>query len=321
MKFIKIIGGTFFIILIILSNIISLGMSYDGFDEMLPWDNFRIFEHEILFNSSEDEYVIRKSGNITFKFEQDILQYDKLFFQVIPFDYNKAQKLLEEYEKVSLEISEKYEHIKLQKLLSKKTNSSVTVEQVNDEIKEFNSYYENKEKELKLQIPQYNDNNWKEIEIEKDSERKFTYNKDVDKLSYIVVYAKILDHDETIIENMLVRVLDKTPSEMRNEIGNTNKINHNIFNTTTDTVPEQVIVENQSLNTQLVNDKINNQHAVGKNNNVINERTLQNNTIKDNTIAVGSLPNAGSKYIVVMFLVLLAIVIYMYNKMHYLKGI
>ena len=80
--------------------------------------------------------------------EDKALNYDEILYQVIALDFEQAEQIIVFRAKAEEELNKQLEHIYEQKVLAQRENPTVTIEEVNNLIDEYNKkLHEKKEKE------------------------------------------------------------------------------------------------------------------------------------------------------------------------------
>ena len=241
------------------------------------------------------------TGNNThweMSFGADVLQFDEYLYQVVPLDYTKAKEIVQLIDKARSELSAKASYIEEQEVLSQKENSNVTIAQVNVLIDEYNQLCTNKIQEIQSKFPQYNDNNWKELEVVSENgqnTRKMIYDDPTGNTAYVLAYAKVtyskFPNEKTIyayrLENMNYQYLSQNQGQNQN--------------------PNQDEEDNPQEEQKPVEDE---------------KPTQNNNKNNDKTVAPTKLPKAGLKHgIIAISILVLVISIIFYKRYTYFKGI
>ena len=241
------------------------------------------------------------TGNNThweISFGVDVLRFDEYLYQVVPLDYAKAKEIVQLIDKARNELDSKASHIEEQMVLSQKENSNVTIAQVNVLIDEYNQLCTNKIQEIQSKFPQYNDNNWKELEVVSENgqnTRKMIYDDPTGNTAYVLAYAKV--------------TYSKFPNEKT------------IYAYMLDNMNYQYLSQNQGQNQNTNQDEEDNPQEEQKP--VEDEKPTQiNNKNNDKTVAPTKLPKAGLNYgIIAMLILVLVISIIFYKRYTYFKDI
>jgi len=123
--------------------------------------------------------------------EDKALNYDEILYQVIALDFEQAEQIIVFRAKAEEELNKQLEHIYEQKVLAQRENPTVTIEEVNNLIDEYNKNCTEKIKEIEEKNPKYNESNWKELQ----NGNRMVFTDTTGKTAYLFIYAKVTDSD------------------------------------------------------------------------------------------------------------------------------
>ena len=123
--------------------------------------------------------------------EDKALNYDEILYQVIALDFEQAEQIIVFRAKAEEELNKQLEHIYEQKVLAQRENPTVTIEEVNNLIDEYNKNCTEKIKEIEEKNPKYSESNWKELQ----NGNRMVFADTTGKTAYLFIYAKVTDSD------------------------------------------------------------------------------------------------------------------------------
>lgn len=106
-------------------------------------------------------------------------------------DFEQAEQIIVFRAKAEEELNKQLEHIYEQKVLAQRENPTVTIEEVNNLIDEYNKNCTEKIKEIEEKNPKYNESNWKELQ----NGNRMVFTDTTGKTAYLFIYAKVTDSD------------------------------------------------------------------------------------------------------------------------------
>ncbi len=123
--------------------------------------------------------------------DEKALSYDEILYQIIALDFEQAKEVIGFREKVEEELNKQSEYIAEQKVLAQRENPTVTIEEVNNLIDEYNKNCTQMAKEVKEKYPTYDENNWKELQ----NGNRMVFTDTTGKTAYLFIFAKVTDND------------------------------------------------------------------------------------------------------------------------------
>ena len=123
--------------------------------------------------------------------DEKALSYDEILYQIIALDFEQAKEVIGFREKVEKELNKQSEYIAEQKVLAQRENPTVTIEEVNNLIDEYNKNCTQMAKEVKEKYPTYDENNWKELQ----NGNRMVFTDTTGKTAYLFIFAKVTDND------------------------------------------------------------------------------------------------------------------------------
>ena len=123
--------------------------------------------------------------------DEKALSYDEILYQIIALDFEQAKEIIGFREKVEEELNKQSEYIAEQKVLAQRENPTVTIEEVNNLIDEYNKHCTQMAKEVKEKYPTYVENNWKELQ----NGNRMVFTDTTGKTAYLFIFAKVTDND------------------------------------------------------------------------------------------------------------------------------
>ena len=123
--------------------------------------------------------------------DEKALDYDEILYQIIALDFEQAEKVIGFQQKAEEELNKQMEYIDEQKILAQREKPTVTIDEVNNLIDEYNKNYIQKQKEIKERRPTYDENNWKELQ----NENRMVFTDTTGKTAYLFIFVKVTDND------------------------------------------------------------------------------------------------------------------------------
>lgn len=123
--------------------------------------------------------------------DEKALDYDEILYQIIALDFEQAEKVIGFQQKAEEELNKQMEYIYEQKILAQREKPTVTIDEVNNLIDEYNKNYIQKQKEIKERRPTYDENNWKELQ----NGNRMVFTDTTGKTAYLFIFVKVTDND------------------------------------------------------------------------------------------------------------------------------
>ena len=182
------------------------------------------------------------------------LDYDEILYQVIALDFEQSEQIIGFREKAEEELKNQAGYIYEQKVLAQRENPTVTIQEVNNLIDEYNENCIQKEKEIKERYPKYNENNWKKLQ----NGNRMAYTDTTGKTAYLFIFAKVTDSDFKGEKTKYISTQHDLNYEYFKRQGNnapSQGTNNNTINNTSTTNVVQKEEQNQTQNNNKNNDK------------------------------------------------------------------
>lgn len=182
------------------------------------------------------------------------LNYDEILYQVIALDFEQSEQIIGFREKAEEELNNQADYIYEQKVLAQRENPTVTIQEVNNLIDEYNENCIQKEKEIKERYPKYNENNWKKLQ----NGNRMAYTDTTGKTAYLFIFAKVTDSDFKGEKTKYISTQYDLNYEYFKRQGNnapSQGTNNNTINNTSTTNVVQKEEQNQTQNKNKNNDK------------------------------------------------------------------
>ena len=123
--------------------------------------------------------------------DEKALDYDEILYQIIALDFEQAEEVIGFQQEAEEELNKQMEYIDEQKILAQGENPTVTIDEVNNLIDEYNKNYIQKQKEIKERRPTYDENNWKELQ----NGNQMVFTDTTGKTAYLFIFVKVTDND------------------------------------------------------------------------------------------------------------------------------
>ena len=123
--------------------------------------------------------------------DEKALNYDEILYQIIALDFEQAEEVIGFQQEAEDELNKQMEYIDEQKILAQGENPTVTIDEVNNLIDEYNKNYIQKQKEIKERRPTYDENNWKELQ----NGNQMVFTDTTGKTAYLFIFVKVTDND------------------------------------------------------------------------------------------------------------------------------
>ncbi len=123
--------------------------------------------------------------------DEKALNYDEILYQIIALDFEQAEEVIGFQQEAEEELNKQMEYIDEQKILAQGENPTVTIDEVNNLIDEYNKNYIQKQKEIKERRPTYDENNWKELQ----NGNQMVFTDTTGKTAYLFIFVKVTDND------------------------------------------------------------------------------------------------------------------------------